>query len=207
MAPWQMTDLRCLPKPPLPLSYPSAAELKRVAQDRVAVKAGYRDRKRPGGRAWDDDKGQGEVQRRLIGLLGEREVAILLGLPMRVDVSRKGDKRANLVTGNGVPVDVITRTIPSTLHTQAPDLLLNVAEPPRPELALVLVAHLGMTCQPIILGWVWEDLVRQRNHRVRYSANESFSYSAADLFPISRLKSSQPWEPRPVQIDMFGGSP
>lgn len=188
----------------MPPGYPSDAELRKTARDRVKQKGTYPDRKRPGGGSWDDVKGQGEVQRRYIGLMGERTVAILLGLPMGSDQGRRGDRRTNLVTANGVPVDVCTRTI--VRQGQIPDLLRNATEKPRPELALVLVVWLGDHCEPAVLGWTWEHLVRERNWRVRYAKHESFSYSAADLFPFNRLKSSRPWVPPGKQLDLFGGT-
>lgn len=159
-----------------------------VAERRVRRKAHYPDRKRGGAPA---GMTKDEVQRRFIGLCGEREVARIIGAQMNLDDSPRGDRRENLLTPRGAPVDVQTRTVPSS--GVEPDLLLNATVTPYHGMALVLVVmREGMT--PDVVGWAWEWEIRERGHRVRYSANESFALPQAELHPISTLAHALPWD-------------
>lgn len=175
--------LRCEPRRDPPRHYPTDEELRELAEARVLRKLAAPDRKRTPKRT----KAQilEEVKRRHIGLLGEREVALLLGVPMSLDVRHTGDARENLANAHGVPIDVITRTIPN--NRVVPDLLLNTREAARPDLALVLVIYPGDRCQLNVVGWEWEREVRSRNHVVRYSQNDSYAYPAGYLRSIYSL--------------------
>lgn len=176
---------------------PTLAEIQAVARARVVSKRRVRDRKRSLGL-------EAEIERRTMGLLCERQVARLLGVPMQLGVSVRGDGRANLVTAHGVPIDVIGRAPQGRLKELYPDLLLNTRERARPDLALVLVVFFGTHVDPLVAGWEWEIVVRDEARLVAFSSNESFAYPPRKLRPIAELAVASSYVPSLEQVGLFG---
>jgi hypothetical protein len=166
-------------------SMPSEAALLQLAEDRVLAKERYQDRK------VDPLTRERQVQYRYIGLICERAVATVLGLTMNLDVSPRGDHRTNLTNVNGVPIDVIGRTLPR--NGMVPDLLINTREKPRPDLACVLAIYRSSDHDPDLWGWAWERDVRENNCIVSYTSDTSFAYPRAMLKDIWSLEDAYPW--------------
>jgi hypothetical protein len=132
--------------------------------------------------------------RRWIGLYGERQVARELAVRMHLDVRRRGDKRANLTTQKGVPVDVITRRSPHGWADRCPDLLLHELDAERPELALVLVIFCGSDYDAYVVGWEWEGVVRKGAKLTNHQGHTSLEYPPEKLRMLSELRESEPYE-------------
>jgi hypothetical protein len=140
--------------------------------------------------------------RRWIGLFGERQAARELAVPMHLDVSPKGDKRANLTTQRGVAVDVITRRSPHGWQDRCPDLLLHELDDERPELALLLVVFCGSDYDAYVVGWEWEDVVRRGAKVVNHQGHLSLEYPPEKLRSVAELREAQPYEIPPRQLVM-----
>ena len=138
--------------------------------------------------------------RRWVGLYGERQAARELAVRMHLDVSQRGDKRVNLVTQHGVPVDVITRRSPHGWADRCPDLLLHEKDAIRPELALLLVIFCGSDYDAYVVGWEWEDIVREQGHWTSHQGHPSLEYYPEKLRSIHDLRETRPYEVPPRQL-------
>jgi hypothetical protein len=179
---------------------PDLAGLKREAEHRVDAHAQMVN-------DWEQELGKdprppmtpeeraAEITRRTQGLIGERQVARIIGVRMRLgQPGTRGDQRTNLISPYGIPIDVSCRTPPGFKGDQAPDLLLKVHEPARPELALVLCAYLGEERDPWVMGWAWEVDVR-RDGRITHLAGQAkpcYLVLPGRLRPINALAAISP---------------
>jgi hypothetical protein len=119
---------------------------------------------------------------------------------MQLDVRPRGDKRTNLRTKNGVPVDVITRRSPHGWADRCPDLLLHEDDAVRPELALVLVIFAGSAYDAYVVGWEWEAVVREGAKQTNHQGHPSLEFPPEKLRPISELRETQAYEIPPAQM-------
>ena len=138
--------------------------------------------------------------RRWIGLFGERQAARELAVRMHLDVSARGDKRVNLITQRGVPVDVITRRSPHGWVDRCPDLLLHEQDAVRPELALVLVVFCGSAYDAAVIGWEWEGTVREKGSWTNHQGHPCLEFHPEWLRPISELREAAAYQAPAQQL-------
>lgn len=177
------------------LGLPTDRMIRKIATERERARCHQISRRQKPGEPPREPR-EDDIAIRELGLKGEREVARSLHVPMRYETfEHSGDKRANLISIGGVPIDVVTRTpLGAGLceDKRVPDLILRVAEKARDDLALVLVVWLGDHIAPLLFGWLWEVELRRLDHRETFRNAENFVATPLQLRPFETLKYATP---------------